>query len=123
MRIAEHARTQAVARNAQARLADGQRDTVFTIVSAQSDAERVQNEAERTKVQAATDHDVMNRAQIETTIARARAEPAQSETDKAKVNEESAVAAAERAPMDAQVMKKRQSDMHSGVSTFLFRRS
>jgi len=118
MRIAENARTQAVERGAQARLADERRDAVSTIDQAQSEADRAQNkanraqnEADRANQQAATDRDAMNRAQIESAAARARAEQAQNDTDKAKANEELARAEAERARMDTQVMKQQQSDM------------
>jgi len=117
MRIAENARTQAVERNTQARLAAERQDAVFVIASAQSEADRAQievsraqNEADQANQQAATDREAMNRAQIEAAAARARTEQAQHETDKAKANEELARAAAERALMDTQVMKKQQSD-------------
>ena len=117
MRIAENARAQAVERDAQARLAYERRDAVFTIVQAQSEADRAQNEADRAKneadhanQQAATDRDAMNRAQIETAVARVRAEQAQNETDKAKANEESARVEAEHARLDTRLMKQQQSD-------------
>lgn len=118
MRIAENARTQAVERGTQARLADERRDAVFTIVQAQSEADRAQNDANRAQNEAAhaneraaTDRDAMNRAQIEAAAARTRAERAQNETDQAKANEESARADAERARMDTLVMKQQQSDV------------
>src|SRR6185369_8661908 len=95
MRIAENARTQAVERDAQARLANERQDAVFMISSAQSetdralnDASRAQNEADHANQQAATDREAMNRAQIDSAAARARTEQALIETDKAKANEE-----------------------------------
>ena len=97
MRIAENARTQAVERSAQARLANERRDNALTLGQAQNDADRAQNKADRAQneadnanVRAATDRDAMTRAQIESAAARARAEQAQNETDKAKANEETA---------------------------------
>jgi len=104
MRIAENARTQAIERNAQARLAGERRDAAFTIASAQSDADRAQNKADRAQneadraqneaahanQQAATDRDAMNRAQIETAAARVRAEQAQNEIAAARVRTEQA---------------------------------
>src|SRR5689334_8601405 len=85
MRIAENARTQAVERGIQARLADERRNAIFTITQAKTDADRAQNDADRAqndanraqndaaqaRQQAATDRDAMNRAQIETAAARA----------------------------------------------------
>ncbi|HXF38163.1 MAG TPA: OmpA family protein [Blastocatellia bacterium] len=118
MRIAENARTQAVERNAQARLADERRDNALTLGQAQNDADRAQNKADRAQndadnanLRAASDRDAMTRAQIESAAARARAEQAQSETDKAKASEESARADAERARLDTQLMKDQQSDV------------
>lgn len=110
MRIAENARTQAVERGTQSRLADERSDAVFTIASAQNEADRAQGETDKANLQAATDRDAMNRAQIETAIARTRAERAQDETDKAKINEELARAETVRAHQDTWVMKKQQSD-------------
>jgi outer membrane protein OmpA-like peptidoglycan-associated protein len=117
MRIAENARTQAVERGTQARLAAERQDAAFTIASAQTDADRAQNEASRAQKsadhanqQAATDREAMNQAQTETAAARARAEQAQNETDKARANEELARAETERARLDTQMMKERQSD-------------
>lgn len=124
MRIAENARTQAIERGAQARLADERGNAVFTIAQAQNDADRAQTEADRAQIeasraqteadhanqQAATDREAMNRAQIETAAARVRVEQAQNETDKAKVSEESARAEAERARLDTQAIKQQQSD-------------
>lgn len=125
MRIAENARTQAVERGIQARLADERRNAIFTIIQAKTDADRAQNDVDRAqndanraqndaahaRQQAATDRDAMNRAQIETAAARARAEQAQNETDKAKDNEKLARIEAERARMDTEVMKQQQSDV------------
>ncbi len=65
MRIAENARTQAVERGTQARLADERRDAVLTIIQAQGEADRAHNDANRANQQAAADRDAMNRAQIE----------------------------------------------------------
>lgn len=110
MRIAENARTQAVERGAQARLADERRDAVLTIIEAQGEADRAHNDANRANRQAAVDRDAMNRAQIETAAAWARAEQAQNETYKAKANEDFARAEAERARLDTQVIKQQQSD-------------
>ncbi|HST24257.1 MAG TPA: OmpA family protein, partial [Blastocatellia bacterium] len=110
MRIAENARAQAVEHSAQSRLADERRDAVFTIVQAQSETDRAQNETDKANQQAAKDRDAMNRAQIETAVARTRAEQAQYETDKAKSNEELARAEAAGARLETQVMKKQQSD-------------
>jgi outer membrane protein OmpA-like peptidoglycan-associated protein len=117
MRIAENARTQAVERNAQARLTNERQEAVFMITSAQHEADRAQIEASRAQTkaddanqQAATDREAMNRAQIEAAAARARAEQAQHETDKAKANEELARAEAERIRLDTQVIKQQQSD-------------
>lgn len=138
MRIAENARTQAVERGTQARLADERRDAASTISQAQSEADRALNEANRAQNQAnraqteadlanqraATDRDAMNRAQIETADARLRAERAQNETaaaqvraeqarnetDKAKANEESARSDAERARQDTEVMRQQQTE-------------
>ncbi|MFL6274496.1 MAG: OmpA family protein [Blastocatellia bacterium] len=117
MRIAENARTQAVERNTQARLATERQDAVFTIASAQNDADRAQiaasraqNQADHANQQAATDRDAMNRAQIDAAAARARTEQAQNETDKAKANEELARAETERARLDAQVMRQQQGE-------------
>jgi len=110
MRIAENARTQAVERGTQSRLADERSDAVFTIASAQSETDRAQNETNKANQQIAKDRDAINRAQIETSVARHQAEQAQNETDKAKVNEALALAEAERARLDTQVMKKQQSD-------------
>jgi outer membrane protein OmpA-like peptidoglycan-associated protein len=110
MRIAENARTQAVERGTQARLADERRDSVLTIIQAQGEADRAQNEKDKANQQAATDRDAMNRAQIETAAARARADQAQNETDKARANEELARAETERARLDTQAMKQQQSD-------------
>jgi len=118
MRIAENARTQAVERGAQARLANERRDNALTLGQAQNDADRAQNKADRAQneadsanARAATDRDAMTRAQIESAAARARAEQAQNETDKAKVNEEIARSEAERARLDTQMMKQQQSDV------------
>ena len=118
MRIAENARTQAVERSAQARLADERRDNALTLGQAQNDADRAQNKADRAQneadsanVRAATDRDAMTRAQMESAAARAHAEQAQNETDKAKVNEEIARSEAERARLDTQMMKQQQSDV------------
>ena len=118
MRIAENARTQAVEREAQARLANERRDNALTLGQAQNDADRAQNKADRAQneadsanVRAATDRDAMTRAQMESAAARARAEQAQNETDKAKVNEEIARSEAERARLDTQMMKQQQSDV------------
>ena len=110
MRIAENARTQAVERGAQARLADERRDAMLTIIQVQGEADRAQYEKDKANLQAATDRDAMNRAQIETAAARARADQAQNETDKARANEELARAEAERARLDTQMMKQQQSD-------------
>jgi outer membrane protein OmpA-like peptidoglycan-associated protein len=118
MRIAENARTQAVERGAQARLANERRDNALTLGQAQNDADRAQNKADRAQneadsanARAATDRDAMTRAQIESAAARARAEQAQNETDKAKANEEIARSEAERARLDTQMMKQQQSDV------------
>ena len=118
MRIAENARTQAVERGAQARLANERRDNALTLGQAQNDADRAQNKADRAQneadsanARAATDRDAMTRAQIESAAARARAEQAQNETDKAKANEEAARSEAERARLDTQMMKQQQSDV------------
>jgi outer membrane protein OmpA-like peptidoglycan-associated protein len=118
MRIAENARTQAVEREAQARLANERRDNALTLGQAQNDADRAQNKADRAQneadsanVRAAADRDAMTRAQIESAAARARAEQAQNETDKAKANEDAALAEAERARLDTQLMKEQQSDV------------
>jgi outer membrane protein OmpA-like peptidoglycan-associated protein len=111
MRIAENARTLAIERGAQARLADERRDAVLTIIQAQGEADRAHNDANRANQQAATDRDAMNRAQIETAAAQARAEQAQNETYKAKANEDFARAEAERARLDTQELKQQQSDM------------
>jgi outer membrane protein OmpA-like peptidoglycan-associated protein len=126
MRMAENARTQAVERGIQARLADERRDATFTIAQAQSeadraqvDASRAQNAADHANQQAAADRDAMNRAQIETAAARARTEQAQNETDKAKANEEAARAEAERARLDTQVMMQQQSDVQQRLYTSL----
>ena len=53
----------------------------------------------------------MKLAQIETVAARVRVEQAQNETDKAKANEEFALAEAERARLETQVVKQQQSDV------------
>jgi len=118
MRIAENARTQAVEREAQARLANERRDNALTLGQAQNDADRAQNKADRAQndadnanQRAAADRDAMTRAQMESAAARARAEQAQNETDKAKANEEAARAEAERARLDTQLMKEQQSDV------------
>ena len=110
MRIAENARAQAVEHGTQSRLADERRDAEFTIVQAQSEADRAQNETVKANQQAAADRDAMNRAQIETAVAQTRTERAQNETDKAKANEELARAEAAGARLETQVMKKQQSD-------------
>jgi outer membrane protein OmpA-like peptidoglycan-associated protein len=117
MRIAENARTQAVERDAQARLANERQNAVFMISSAQNEADRAQVEAYRAQtkaddanLQAATDRKAMNRAQIEAAAARAQTEQAQIETDKAKANEETARAEADRARLDTQLVKQQQSD-------------
>jgi outer membrane protein OmpA-like peptidoglycan-associated protein len=110
MRIAENARAKAVEQGAQSRLADERRDAAFTIVQAQSETDRAQNETDRANRQAATDRDAMNRAQIETAVARTRADRAQNETDRANANEVLARAEAAGARLETQVMKKQQSD-------------
>ena len=110
MRIAENARAQAVEHSAQSRLADERRDAAFTIVQAQSETDRAQNETDKANQQAARDRDAINRAQIETAVARTRAEQAQNETDLAKINEELARAETDRARLDIRLMKKSQSD-------------
>jgi outer membrane protein OmpA-like peptidoglycan-associated protein len=125
MRMAENARTQAVERRAQARLADERSDARLTISQAQSEADRALseadrakneanralNEAERANRQAATDRDAMNRAQADAAAARARVEQAQNETDRAKANEELSKAEADRARLDAEMMKQQQAEV------------
>ena len=125
MRMAENARTQAVERFAQARLAGERSDARLTISQAQSeadravseadraknDADRAHNEADHANRQAASDRDAMNRAQLETAAARARVEQAQNETDRAKANEDLAKAEANRARLDNQEMKQQQTEM------------
>lgn len=110
MRIAENARTRAVERDTQSRLADERSDAVFTIASAQNEADRAQNETDKANRQAAADLAAINRAQIETAVARTQVEQAQNETNKAKSNEELARAEATGARLETQVLKKQQSD-------------
>jgi outer membrane protein OmpA-like peptidoglycan-associated protein len=126
MRIAENARTQAIERGIQARLADERNNATYSIFRIQNEADRAKSDANRAlntadlaNQQAANDRAAMNRAQLETVAARVRVEQAQNETDRAKANEALARTDAERARLETEVMKQQQSDVQQRLYTSL----
>lgn len=112
MRLGEHARSLAVERSAQARLATERRDASDTLAQAQSDTDRARTEADRASMDAErarreaerarrSEREETTRAAGEAALSRDRVAQAQSETETAKANEAAASNEAMRARIQA----------------------
>jgi outer membrane protein OmpA-like peptidoglycan-associated protein len=77
MRIAENARTQAVERGTQARLADERRDSVLTIIQAQGEADRAQNETDKARANEELARAEAERARLDTQVMKQQQSDAQ----------------------------------------------
>jgi outer membrane protein OmpA-like peptidoglycan-associated protein len=140
MRLAEHARSLSVQRNAQARLAAERRNASDTIAQAQSDTDRARAEADRSATdadrarnqaeRATTDADRSRaeaerarmseregaeRAARETALSRQRVVQAQSETETAKANEALASDEAMRARLQAEGAMRERDAARQGL--------
>ncbi|HYE75894.1 MAG TPA: OmpA family protein, partial [Blastocatellia bacterium] len=99
MRLAEQARTLAVERGEQARLAAERRQASNTISNLQNEAQQAKREAEGYR-------DALSRSESELVAARRRVEQAQTEAERAKANEELARLQAERAQLESTQAKQ-----------------